>query len=287
MNDDHPQQAYVAPDPSADQGGPEPAHSRRRRVSGKAKAVALGALLVGGAGGAAVLGPLAASAASPSASASASPSTGSHTDRPGGPGQGHTEAVSDTSVIAKAIGITEAQLLTELNAGKTPAQVDTAHGVATQEVIDALVQDGLNELAAEVKAGSLTQAQADARKADVTQRATDQVNNGFRAHDGRGGPGQGHTEAVSDTSVIAKAIGITEAQLLTELNAGKTPAQVATAHGVATQEVIDALVQDGLNELAAEVKAGSLTQAQADARKADVTQRATDQVNNGFRGDPH
>ncbi|MDP9269846.1 MAG: hypothetical protein M3P14_02505 [Chloroflexota bacterium] len=180
MNDDHPRQAYVPPDPSADPAAPDPAHPRRRRASSKAKAVALGALLVGGAGGAAVFGPLAASAASPSASASASPSTGGHPDGPGGPGQGHSEAVTDTSVIATAIGITEAQLLTELNAGKTPAQVATAHGVATQKVIDALVQDGINELAADVKAGRLTQAQADARKADVTQRATDQVNNGFR-----------------------------------------------------------------------------------------------------------
>jgi hypothetical protein len=180
MNDDHPQQEYMPPDSSADPVGPDSGHPRRRRASGKAKAVALGALLVGGAGGAAILGPLVASAASPSASASASPSTGGHIDGPGGPGQGHTEAVSDTSVIAKAIGITEAQLLTELNAGKTPAQVATAHGVAAQKVIDALVQDGLDELAADVKAGRLTQAQADARKADVTQRATDQVNNGFR-----------------------------------------------------------------------------------------------------------
>jgi hypothetical protein len=87
--------------------------------------------------------------------------------------------------------------------------------------------------------------------------------------------------------VVAKAIGITVTQLLTELNAGKTPAQVATAHGVAVQKVIDALVADGQAELAADVKAGRLTQAQADAEKAEVTQRATDQVNNGFRGGPH
>ena len=152
-----------------------------RRMGRAAKAVVAGALLVSGAGGAAVLGPLAASAASPSATPSSSPSTSR-----GGTGygaRGHSEAVSDTSVVAKAIGITEAQLLTELNAGKTPAQVATAHGVAVQKVIDALVADGLSELQADVKAGRLTQAQADAMKSQVTQRATDQVNNGLR-----GGP---------------------------------------------------------------------------------------------------
>lgn len=162
-------------------GDPAPRAARRtRRMGGKAKAVALGALLIGGAGGAVVLGPMAASAASPSASASASPSTGHDGDHRGGPGgPGHAEAVSDTSVVAKAIGISEAQLLTELNAGKTPAQVATAHNVAVQRVIDALVQDGLDELAADVKAGRITQAQADARTAEVTRRATDQVNDGF------------------------------------------------------------------------------------------------------------
>ena len=62
---------------------------------------------------------------------------------------------------------------------------------------------------------------------------------------------------------------------------------MATAHGVAVQKVIDALVADGLSELQADVKAGRLTQAQADAMKSQVTQRATDQVNNGLRGGPH
>ena len=169
---------FEGPMPDDSVAAPPPS----RRVGRTAKAMVAGALLVGGAGGAAVLAPLVANAASPTATASTSPNT-SGTGGPGYAGGGHTEAVSDTSVVAKAIGITEAQLLTELNAGKTPAEVATAHGVAVQKVINALVADGQAELAADVKAGRLTQAQADARKADVTQRATDQVNNGFR-----GGP---------------------------------------------------------------------------------------------------
>jgi hypothetical protein len=89
---------------------------------------------------------------------------------------------------------------------------------------------------------------------------------------------------VSDLSVVATAIGISEADLQTALSSGQTVAAIATAHSVAPQKVIDALVTDGLNELAAEVKAGTITQAQADAQKAAVTQRATDQVNGTFSG---
>jgi hypothetical protein len=89
---------------------------------------------------------------------------------------------------------------------------------------------------------------------------------------------------VSDTSVVAKAIGISEADLLTALQGGQTVAAVAKAHNVDLQVVIDALVADGQSELDAAVKAGTMTQAQADAEKANLTQRATDQANGTFGG---
>ncbi len=193
-NDNHPG-AFVPDGFAVENGMPAAPVRPAGRVRRSARALALSALLVGGAAGAALLGPLSANAASPTASASTAPASsgsasdsdsstssptacdGDHAGGHGGPG--HAETVSDSSVIAKAIGITESQLLTELQAGKTPAQVATEHGVTAQTVIAALVRDGLDELAADVSAGRITQAQADARKADVTQRATDQVNNGF------------------------------------------------------------------------------------------------------------
>jgi hypothetical protein len=96
----------------------------------------------------------------------------------------------------------------------------------------------------------------------------------------------GRNEAVSDESVVANAIGISVADLDTALAKGQTVAAIAKANNVDPQKVIDALVTDGLNELAAQVKAGTLTQAQADAQKAAVTLRATDQVNGTFSGGP-
>lgn len=179
-----------------------------------------GTLLLGGAAGAAILQPAIANAASstaaPSAAAAGSattttnpssgstvpsttttPSTGSQPSAGSLPvagngtlpGRGHGfgnpgETVSDLSVVAKAIGISQTDLQTALDNGQTVAAVAKAHDVATQTVIDALVQDGLDELAADVTSGRLTQAQADAQKAAVTQRATDQVNGTFSA-----GPG--------------------------------------------------------------------------------------------------
>ena len=159
--------------------------------------VVAGGLLLGSTGAALIL-PSLAHAADPSAAPTASPSTsGTPGINPGGfGGFGHgiggpSETVSDASVAAKAIGITEAALDTELGAGKTMAAVATAHNVTVQTVIDALVADAKDELAAAVKAGTITQAQADAESANITARVTAQVNGTF-GPGGRGGPGGDH-----------------------------------------------------------------------------------------------
>ncbi len=177
-----------------------PGPGRRRNL----RFAAIGTIVAGGLAAAALVGPLAADAASPSPAtpnaptASGNPPADGDAGGPGGdhrgPGRdhrgpdgpdrgpggfGHDEAVSDASVVARAIGITEADLNTALQNGQTIADVAKANNVDTQKVIDALVQDGLDELAAKVTAGTITQAQADAMKDQVTQRATDQVNGTF------------------------------------------------------------------------------------------------------------
>ena len=176
---------YTAPAPPT---GSDPSAEPGRRTT---RATIVGALVVGGIAGAAILGPLSAAAASPSPMTNTQPAatptsgaTGATPDNDGnhagGPGGfGHDEAVSDTSVVAKAIGITEAELNTALASGQTVAAVAKAHNVPLQTVIDALVADGTSELAAEVAKGTITQAQADAQKTEVLQRATAQANGTF------------------------------------------------------------------------------------------------------------
>ncbi|HEX7498645.1 MAG TPA: hypothetical protein VF344_09300 [Candidatus Limnocylindrales bacterium] len=143
-----------------------------------------GAVISGGAAVVLLFGAASAFAASPTPSTQPAASAATQV-APGVP-FGRAETVSDASVVAAAIGISEADLNTALSGGQTIAAVAKAHNVDPQKVIDALTTDGLNELAAQVTAGTLTQAQADAQKAAVTQRATDQVNGTFRG--GAGGP---------------------------------------------------------------------------------------------------
>src|SRR4051794_32054915 len=99
---------------------------------------------------------------------------------------------------------------------------------------------------------------------------------------GRGGP-----HGPASLSAAASTIGVTEDELRAALESGQSIADVATAHGVDPQTVIDAMVADAKTHLADEVTSGRLTQEQADQISADLEQRITDLANHaGGPGGP-
>lgn len=123
------------------------------------------------------------------------------------------------------------------------------------EVLKPLVDDG-----------TITQAQADAV---IAALAAD-----HQAHEGDHGRGP-------DFAGVAQALGLSEDDLHTALESGKTLAQVAQDQGVDVQVVIDALTASMTNHIADEVASGEITQEQADAKLADLAAKVTDMVNNG------
>jgi hypothetical protein len=95
---------------------------------------------------------------------------------------------------AKALGMSESDLLTQLRSGKSLAAVAKAKGVDVQKVVDALVAEAKQRLADAVKNGRLTQARADQLLKTLTARVTARVNaTGPQGpgHFGRFGPGAG------------------------------------------------------------------------------------------------
>jgi uncharacterized protein (DUF433 family) len=80
-------------------------------------------------------------------------------------------------------------------------------------------------------------------------------------------------------ATIAGVIGIPEADLVAALQAGPSIAQIATAHNVDPQKVIDALVAPARSKLDVAVAAGMLTQAQEDQILVIVTDAITRLVN--------
>lgn len=155
-------------------------------------------------------------------------------------------------------------------------------GVGTDELRNALSQAQDAHLAAAVKAGRLTQEQADDIKERRAQKGTVLGHRG-----GPGGPGPGHGgggghELVADA---AKALGISEQRLVDQLRAGKPPAQIAKAAGKTLAEVKAAVRRRAVARIDADVKAGRITQAQRD-EMIEHLDEALDRLEDfrGFRG---
>jgi hypothetical protein len=253
-------------------------HTRNRYVP----LVVLAAALIA-AGSAYAASKLHGSSSSPGAAGSAgSPSATSISSNGGGApaGDHHGRRGDDLAAAATYLGVTQADLLTSLQSGKTLAEVAGAtSGKSVAGLIDALVAAEKTELAAAVAAGEITQAQADQMTSTLTAHVTAEVN-GTRPARGPGGHGSGHGAHGDELTAAATYLGVTEAALMTQLQTGKTLAQVAEAtSGKSAAGLIDALVAAEQTELAAAVKAGTITQAQSDQIATTLKARFTALVN--------
>lgn len=160
------------------------------------------------------------------------------------------------ATAATYIGVTEADLRTELQTGKTLAQIAVAHGKTRDGLIAAL--------------------SAEATKQITT--AVDQPGTSFIGPGGRGGPGGPRVMITNDIAAAAAYIGTTEADLRTKLQAGQTLAQIATAAGKTRDGLIAAMVADGNAKIDAALAAGTITAAQATEKKASLTAHVTAEV---------
>jgi polyhydroxyalkanoate synthesis regulator phasin len=149
-------------------------------------------------------------------------------------------------------------------AGAQDDPSDEESGGWVQDAIGGLVDDG-----------TITQDQADAVE-DALEGA--RPDHGF-GHGGFAfGPG-------GDLSTLADSLGIEEDELRSELEDGKTIAEIAEEQGVDVQDVVDAIVAAQQERLDEAVADGDLTQEQADELLAGAEERVTAFVN-GERPDP-
>ena len=142
-------------------------------------------------------------------------------------------------------------------------------GIDTPTLENAVKSAKSDEIDARVASGDLTQAQADALKQRIANAPADAPFFGG----GFGGHGHGMDRGgFGDPSKLATFLGITPAQLRTELSAnGATLAGVAQAHGKSRDDLKTFLTNDAKTRIAQEVTDGRITQAQADARLAQLT----------------
>jgi uncharacterized protein YidB (DUF937 family) len=222
-------------------------------------AAAFSLALAGGGVAGALLGSPGSSGAQTSTTSTTAPAA-----TPGTPGDHHFRfgRGPGLAAVASAIGISEDDLRTELEAGKTIAEVAQAHGVDVDTVIDAMV----------------TEVTADAR-----EHITALVNGQLPAMGDHHGP-RGVIRA--ELSKVAETIGVTTDELKTALQGGQSIADVAEANGVDVQKVIDTLVADATARIDAKVASGDLTAERAATMKENLTERITALVNHagGFGG---
>jgi len=148
-------------------------------------------------------------------------------------------------------------------------------GVTPERLTTALKTALKNRVDAAVKAGQITQAEGDALKARINENALPLLGPGGHRHGGPGGlKREGHR-----LDAAAKYLGLSEAALRTQLEGGKTLAQVAKDRDKSVDGLVDALVADKKAGIQQAVKDGRLTQAQADEFVAGLKARVTEMVN--------
>jgi hypothetical protein len=144
-------------------------------------------------------------------------------------------------------------------------------GIQPNALSDALKKAFENRIDAAVAAGTLTKEQG----VELKKR----IQSGELPLFGLGGGHFGHHGFGHHLDAAAKYLGLSNDELRTELEGGKTLAQVAKDHDKSVDGLIDALVADEKSELDSAVAAGRLTKEREQELLANAKQRFTDLVN--------
>jgi hypothetical protein len=192
-------------------------------------------------------------------------------------------AVGAAALLSAAgAGAAVAASLDSSPSSESKAVIDDAGkqlGISPSRLSDALKTALSDRVDAAVAAGRLTKAEGDALKQRI-------ASDGFPLlgglHRGFGHGLFGRLEAA------AGYIGITETQLRTELEGGKSLAQVAKDHNKSVDGLVNALVADARGKLDDAVSAGRLTKAQETELLGGLKDRITNMVNRaGGTDEPH
>lgn len=148
-------------------------------------------------------------------------------------------------------------------------------GVDPGRLSDALKQALKDRVDAAVEAGRLTKAQGDELKARIDAGDVPLMG-------GLGPDRFDHVGVGGRLDAAASYLGLTEDELRTKLESGKTLAEVAKDEGKSVDGLVQALVKDAEAKIDAAVAAGRMTSADADKAKSSLEQVVTDLVNGTF-----
>lgn len=158
-------------------------------------------------------------------------------------------------------------------------------GISPQKLEDATKAAAIDQVDADLKAGRITEAQANQMKARIREGGVPLFFGGPHrfGERGRGGPGGFHPRG-EHLSAAADYLGLTVPQLLQKLSGNKSLADVAKAQDKSVDGLKQVLLADAKKHLDQAVKDGMLTEAQAKEKLSELNSRIDALVNGTFRG---
>jgi len=202
--------------------------------------------------------------------------TASGTGQPGQVSQAQQARAAFVRVIAGAIldaaakdlNVDKVSLLKDIAAGKTMAEIVTAHnGSVAQIITDAkpAIQDAINK---GVSSGKIPQTLADTINKSLDKLLNRLMNAKFPLSTDR----QQNQVLAAGLGILleatAKASNMTQRDLLAEIHAGKTLAQIAQEHNADVNQIVSSAVATATDRVNKLVTAGKLTQDQANVLTA-------------------
>lgn len=178
-------------------------------------------------------------------------------------------------IIASELGITVAQLRTELAGGITLAEVAAHHG-SSAATLTAVIKSKLATLVTKaVKAGAIARRRATTVRTTLGATVSGLMN---RAVATSRHADSGDLQLLSDT-VVANLLGVTVDALRTELKTGISILTATTNRGITQDALVAALTTDATAKINSAVTAGTITQAKGDELIASLATRINSYIN--------
>ncbi|MCA0452807.1 MAG: hypothetical protein LCI00_02390 [Chloroflexi bacterium] len=179
------------------------------------------------------------------------------------------------TIVGDETGLQPRDIVRAFMKGQSLAEIIEANGGNVQSVIDQAIETvttGINQAVAD---GRITQERADRLLANLPERISQAINGEWGANSGR-----------SQRAVVSRAVlrlaadetGLTVRDIVQEIRAGASLADVLTAHDVNVEAFIDTAVEAAQVRLERAVTNGRLTQVEADTRLEQFEAQLTEHI---------
>lgn len=143
---------------------------------------------------------------------------------------------------AAILGVDHETLESQLKDGKSIVEIAAGKGITEEALIQKLMAERISKLEEGVKSGKLTQERADTIKAKLQSHISYKIKQkGLEPESAEGGHhGKKHGGLLPHLGPdkLSSMLGISKEQLITELKAGKSLADIAKEKGIAKEELI-------------------------------------------------